>query len=401
MTQQMHRRHVAARAIEALVTGAGLALILLALAADKHWLDQHVLPRMFQSRERQLLWWEVERTGAILLGILLLLVARPRARRLVGAGRGGELALTCLLSMFAVLLSVAVSEAVLRTAPWRGVDRWVAREEPLRKADARLGWANMPAHTGFEHYGGRRILYHFDADGHRVADTARPVDPARPAILFTGESIMLGYRLNWPETVAGRIDAVTGVRSANLAVNGYGTDQSFMRLAAELPRYAHPVAVVALFAPTLIERNFETDRPHLDAALAWHSATPYWRVRRVLKNAFLYRRTSTIENGIAMTRAVLAATVRDARARGAVPLILVPSFMPEHPGERVLRRRILQEAGLPYLLVPLDRRWRIPGDGHPDARANLAMARAILAAFQRLNLPASAGHPPMIAPERP
>jgi hypothetical protein len=303
-----------------------------------------------------------------------------------------------------VLLSAAVSEAVLRTAPWRGIDRWAAREEPLRQADARLGWTNMPGRTGFEHYGGRRILYHFDAGGHRVADPARPVDYARPAILFTGESIMLGYRLNWPETAAGRIEAATGIQSANLAVNGYGTDQSFMRLEAELPRYAKPVAVVALFAPTLMERNLETDRPHLDATLAWQPASPYWRVGRVLKNAFLYRSASTIENGIATTRAALEATVRLARARGAVPLILLPRFVPEHPIERALRHRILDEAGLPYVAVPLDRRWRIAGDGHPDARANLAMARAVLAAFEqqgRLNLRVPARHPPITAVGRP
>jgi hypothetical protein len=153
-----------------------------------------------------------------------------------------------------------------------------------------------------------------------------------------------------------------------------------------------------------MERNLETDRPHLDAALAWHPASPYWRVGRVLKNAFLYRRTSVIENGIATTRAALAAMVRKARARGAVPLILVPSFTPEHPVERALRHRILDESGLPYVLVPLHRGWRIAGDGHPDPRANLVMARAILAAlkpYAHLNLPASGGHPPAIAAERP
>ena len=66
---------------------------------------------------------------------------------------------------------------------------------------------------------------------------------------------MVGFRLNWPETTPGRIQTATGIQSANLAVNGYGSDQSYMRLAAELPRYRKPVAVVALFSPTLVERN--------------------------------------------------------------------------------------------------------------------------------------------------
>jgi len=86
-----------------------------------------------------------------------------------------------------------------------------------------------------------------------------------------------------------------------------------------------------------------------------------------------------------------------AQARGATPLILVPSFPPEHPAERELRHRILDDPGLPYVLVPLDPRWRIAGDGHPDAEANRAMAEAVLTALRRggrLNHPARGGHPP-------
>jgi hypothetical protein len=383
------------RLVETLIACAGLALLLFAWVADKHWLDEHVLPHMFLTRSRQLLWWQVERTSAVVLGLFLLLLVRPWAGRMVRSGRGREIALQAFLCFLAALLSVAVSESVLRAAPWRGVDRWAASEEPLRQVDGHLGWINKPARTGVEDFGGRHIFYHFDAGGHRIPDPSTPVAYDRPAILFTGESIMAGFRLNWRETLPGLVQAATGVQSANLAVNGYGTDQSYMRLAAELPRYREPLAVVALFTPTLVERNLETDRPHLDSDLLWHPATPYWRVLRVLKNAFLYRRRSTIENGVATTRAVLAATVRDARARGAIPLILVPSFSPEPETERRLRRHILDEAGLPYVLVPLDPRWRIAGDGHPDAEANRVMAEAVLAALVhqgRLNLRPAGEH---------
>ena len=78
-----------------------------------------------------------------------------------------------------------------------------------------------------------------------------------------------------------------------------------------------------------------------------------------------------------MTRSSLVAIVAEARARGAVPLILVPEFTPEQPVERRLRERVL--AGLPYVRVELDPHWSIPGDGHPDSRANRAMADAVLA----------------------
>jgi hypothetical protein len=188
---------------------------------------------------------------------------------------------------------------------------------------------------------------------------------------------MFGFRLNWPETAAGRIQAISGLQAVNIAVNGYGTDQELMRLRQQLPRFAHPVGVVALFAPTLLERSLDRHRPHLDAVLRWHPAQPAWRLERVFKNLLLYHSTAQIDAGIAMTHNSLAAIVREARARGAMPLILVPQFAPEEPAERILRERVL--AGLPYVRVELDRRWSIPGDGHPDARANRAMADAVWA----------------------
>ncbi len=92
-----------------------------------------------------------------------------------------------------------------------------------------------------------------------------------------------------------------------------------------------------------------------------------------------YRSEDTIEGGITVTREVLQVTVALARARGAVPIIVVPQFTPEEPRERALRRRILEETGLSYVWVELDPNWRIPDDGHPDPRAAQAIAVAIAA----------------------
>jgi hypothetical protein len=55
----------------------------------------------------------------------------------------------------------------------------------------------------------------------------------------------------------------------------------------------------------------------------------------------------------------------------------VPQFLPEEPAERALRQRILDDSGLPVVRVELDRAWRIPGDGHPDAHAARAIATAV------------------------
>jgi hypothetical protein len=365
------------------IVAAGIALILLAMSVNRSWLDSHSLPYMFLARGQQLRLWAAERAAAILIGLMLVGPVRHRIARGLREGRGSELAIQALLIALALPLSLAASELLLGSRAWRGVDRWAATEEPLRITDPRIGWRNAPSRTGWEQFGGRRILYHLDHDGNRVGDPGAPVDPRRPSILFSGESIMLGFRLNWRETLAGRIAAGTGLQSANLAVNGYSTDQALMRLSQALPHFQRPVAVVMLFAPGLLERNLEDDRPHLDADLRWHAARPAWRLEHVLRNVFPYHHRATIDDGIAMTRAALGESVREARLRDAAALILVPAFGPETPQEREIRRRVLDEAGLPYVTVALDPRWRLAGDGHPDAMANRVMAAAVLAALRR------------------
>jgi hypothetical protein len=61
----------------------------------------------------------------------------------------------------------------------------------------------------------------------------------------------------------------------------------------------------------------------------------------------------------------------------------MPEFGPEEPVEEMLRHRILDEAGISYLVVRLDPSWRLPGDLHPDPRAAHAIAAAIAARLQQ------------------
>lgn len=375
------RDRVAAAIAEIGLICAGSGLIILAVLCDRQWLDRHVLPHMFLSAEQQTLWWAIERAAAFAGGLALALVVRPWAGGVIRRGEGRKLAVDAVRVALAVASSGLVSEIVLREVHLYKIDRWPRAEEPLRRQDTHFGWSNVPARTGVEEFYGRHIEYHIDAAGHSIDGNA--IDHSRPTILFTGESIMLGFRLNWPETIAGRIQKVTGVQSGNLAVNGYSTDQAFMALTAELLRFVKPIAVIALFAPNLLDRNLDDDRPHLDTALTWHPAWRYWRLQRLAKNIILYRDTQKIENGIQVTRAALRATVLAAHARHAAALILVPCFTPETPRERALRHRVLDDPALPYVLVPLNPRWRLAHDPHPDARANLAMARAVIAGLRQ------------------
>jgi len=368
------------RVPESICLALGLALILLAWLAGNAWLDRHVLPQTFVPRSRQIVTWAAERTVVVAIGLVLIFPVRRHVGRALRAGRGRDLAFSLLLFVIAGALAMLVSEAVLRTGNWERLERWRAEEEPLRHAEPIVGWVNVPGRVGFETYHGRTIRYDVDAQGRRVADLRRPPDPAQPSILFVGESMLFGYRLNWTETAVARIGAETRLQPVNLSVNGYGTDQEWLRLRQELPHFARPRAVVALFAPMMIERSLYRYRPRLDEDLRWHAAEPGWRLGKLVRKLLPYHSAARIESGIAATRASLIAIVAAAHARGARPLILVPEFGAEQPIERRLREQVL--AGLPFVLVRMDPDWAIPGDGHPDARANAAMTRAVVAALK-------------------
>ena len=360
----------------------GVALLAGAVLADQQWLDRHFLPGFFLSRRVFVAMESAARIAIAALGVVLALWARPRIGRFAARVPGRMLLAGAARITLAVALALGASEFALRVTFRRSSEEQSASQVPFRRRDPRLGWVFVPARTGQAPAGGRMIEYAFDAAGYRVRRAQEQVDPKRPAIVFTGESIMVGQGLNWEETVPAQVEMLTGIQSANVAVHGFATDQAYLRLAAELPRFNRVVAVVSLFSPALFDRNLDDDRPHLGPGLAWLAGKPRWRLVLLADWLVPYRSEEAIERGIEATRMVLRATVDLARARGAVPLIVVPHFAPEQPAEPMLRRRILDEPGLPYVWVDLDPSWRVPGDLHPDARAARAIAAAIAARLE-------------------
>jgi hypothetical protein len=226
--------------------------------------------------------------------------------------------------------------------------------------------------------GGRTVEYAIDRSGYRVRDMQHAVDPLRPAVIFAGESVMFGEGLTWDESVPGLVESALGTPAAVLAVHGFGTDQAYLRLVDELPRFAHPVAVVSLFTTTLFGRNLDHRRPYLGRGLVWHAAVPEWRLQSLARLIVPYHGDAVIDEGVEVTRDVLRATARLAAAGGAAPLVLVPQFGAEYAAQRTLRRRVVDDSGVPAAFVEIDPSWRLPWDRHPDARAAHALANAIV-----------------------
>ena len=359
---------------ESAVASFGIALLATALLANQRWLDRHFLPSFFLTRQTYVLLETIVRFAVGVLGVSLALVVRPRIGRVVARTPARVLHVA-----IAAALALAASEVVLRRVHLRPAE-WLGRDqEPRRQHDPRLGWTFVPSRTGHGAIGRRVVDYTFDAAGCRVRRVDEPVDPERPTVLFTGESVMFGKGLTWEESIPAQVGAMLRQQSANVAVDGYGNDQAYLRVQAELPRFRRPVAVVAMFMTTLFGRNLDDDRPHLGPGLEWLPGVRHGRLRSLAQLVAPYRSDTTVERGISVTLEIFRATVALAAARGATPLILVPQFGPEDRVEQALRRRILDEPGLPYVLVEIDPAWRVPSDVHPNAYAAHVIAAAVAA----------------------
>jgi hypothetical protein len=353
-------------------------LIALAAAAGHGWAEEHFLPAWAWRWDTQLRILLLLRILVALIGLALILVVRPRLVRGIAAGRGREMLIGSVGILIAIIAAFGVAEGVLRTRTWRSVQERFDLAEPRRVRDPILGWTFLPHHRGSVQLGGRIVDYASDSHGYRVATPAEEVDLGRPTIIFAGESIVYGYGLEWPETIPAQVEHVTGIQAANIAVNAYATDQIALRLRRELPRFAHPVAVIVPFVPVLLDRNLDRDRPHLDSSLAWRPAErPPLRLVEIARRPLRYRSAQSIRDGVAMTQAALREAMALARARGAEPLIVVPQHLPEVPRETEVRRMVLDAGRIPYLLVRLPEAWRVAGDRHPDARAARFIAASI------------------------
>ena len=368
---------------EGLLTVVGAALVLGALLASPAWFDRHFLRAFFIPRGVFVAGEIGVRIAAAALGLVLALVLRPRLGRLVARSSPRVLAADVLRAALALTLAVVVSELALRALFSRAAEEAPSSHEPLRRPDPRLGWVFAPARVGHVSVAGRPVDYAFDAHGYRVASLAQPVDPAQPSIVFAGESTVTGFGLRWAESIPAQVGAALHLQSANLSVFGYADDQTYLRLATELPRFSHPAAVVILWSPGLFFRDFDDDRPHLGPGMVWRPAVQRWRFETLSRLFAAYHSDAEMDRTTALVRAELQADVALARAHGACALIVTPAFGPEDAAERSLRQQVLDQPRLPYVRVDLDRRWRIAGDLHPDAHGARVIAEAVTDALHR------------------
>lgn len=383
--------------LETLIALCGVACLWFAWHADVRWFQRHVLLLSFSVSP--LGWWfcHYGRYVGLGLGLLLLLFVRPRAGRSLAASTLGEALGRSAGIVIAVLLSLGVTEGALRLIK--------QRVESRRRAEGqagvvswnrtcilhpRYGYVFAPSQETVQHIGGRDVPFAVDAQHNRASSVTSRLDPRQPTILFAGESITAGSGLHYDETFPSLVGRAFGAQVVNLGVFGYGSDQAYLRLVDTLPRFEQPMAVVTLFLPGMLSRNFLHWRAHLDFDAQGQLTVqpPYERFElvRLFAEKVPFWTDATINRSLALTRAIFIDTAAKARARGAQPLFVIPSSGPKFPREQRpdwwILRDLFEANGLPYLIVDLDEKSEIPGDGHPNPRGARIIADAVIVALR-------------------
>src|SRR5205823_3625394 len=181
---------------EIAVAGIGCTVIAAAAAANQAWFDRHVLPSYWTPREEIVRTELLVRIGLAVVGAAIVILARTVARLLAREP------LYLFTISFAAVLAFGASELVLRRGRLRTPEEFSSASEPRSHLDARLGWSFDISRAGSVTHLGRRVVYTFDRNGYRVASAAATTDFDAPTIVFTGESIMVGHKLAWAETIA-------------------------------------------------------------------------------------------------------------------------------------------------------------------------------------------------------
>jgi hypothetical protein len=374
--------------VELSVIAFVIVLLVTAYRIDREWIARHVTQLNGPPGTDEA--WNAGVRGFLILAALVALRLRPALITLVSKNSLAGLARSTVPVLLAIAASGVTVEALLRWWSPRVLSGRTVY--PYGAPHPRYGWTGSPSSTTTANVSGRDIVVAFNREGIRVRKQDDEPDPARPTILFTGESIALGYGLDYAETYPALIAERRGVQCVSLAGAAYGSDQAYLRLSDAMPRFERLVATVTVFIPLQLGRNLRDDRPRLvlgpTGELALVPAATDFVSRlyiRRLWNELPYLGDRTIDRTLTLTSAILREASNRTRARGALPIFVVPVHsvkrpLGEHPEAWILRALFVKQE-LPFILVDLPPDQLLDGDYHPGVRGAETLATAILTAL--------------------
>ncbi len=376
---------------ELLVVALVGVLLAAAYRIDRQWIARHVtLPNGPPYTAEA--WTSGARGLLVILAALVVLGLRPALIAIVSRRSLTGLARSTVPALLAIAASAVTLEVVLGWMQPKA-ERGRAVYPQYSAPHPRYGWTGQPSSTSKVRISGRESLLAFNREGIRVRNQDDEPDPSLPTILFTGESIALGFGLQYAETYPALIAERRGVQCVNLAAAAYANDQAYLRLIDAMPRFERLVATVTVFLPLQLGRNLHDDKPglvlgptgELEFVAASTGFLSRLRIRELLWNRLPYLGDRAIDRTLTLTSAILRETSVRTRARGARPIFVIPSHGPsrplgEHPEAWVLRALFVQQE-LPFILVDIPPDQFLSGDFHPGPRGDETIAAAIEAAL--------------------
>ena len=388
------RSGAAPRSHGSFVTVAGIAAALVTLSAavlgvagvvlDQDYYQRHVsVSRCFTGPLDHVLAAILR--GALLTACAILFASVPRlARRASRVPPRVALAAMARVGM-AILAALLLAETVLRLNKF-GESPPIGGPGPLVVNDGRYGWRFMPSQTAHVTQSGREIEYAIDARGNRAANESSAIDPSRPTLLVTGESIGFGFGLAWEDTFASRVGEALGLQVENLSVPRYGNDQGWLRLSDELARLEHPVVIVTVFIDKQLRRDVSRERPHLSFQGDTFALVPAAGFLDPRLAIFWTDEPFHGDTGVGIARRIFQETTIAARARGAMALFLVTNYGPrcDCSGEPWYVQELFDSDRSRHVDVWIPpEEWQAPDDFHPDPRGAKRIADQLIAAVQR------------------
>ncbi len=248
----------------------------------------------------------------------------------------------------------------------------------------------QPSASAMVETGEARWTVHTDAQGHRVAAAAPSMAagaPAKPLVLWLGDSFVFGHGANYEDCWVGLLAAApdAGHRHCNTGVPGYGPTQYRAVLEDELARGLAPAVVVAVsfLGNDFHDTVWDKDAPVEGGVIGGATGLRNWIKRSLHSYRLVSQVYHRIAGGVPKETAAAAELADPEQWRSG----LLAEGERRYRAEFERMATICSTAGIPFLAVlvpsqPMVEQWRQSGAPTgvevADPRAAVARARQIL-----------------------
>jgi len=304
-----------------------------------------------------------------------------------------------------IIILLIVFELGLRIAGLPFTAVWLPTEMRIAIFEKQLGWDYIPNSSSVQKFGTdqRNIKLSFNDISARVENKNKKFDKNRPTILLVGCSVTMGHGVPYNETFGSRLESNPKFpyQVINLGVQGYGTDQALLKLRRYINQF-NVKSVIYVYIPQHLYRNNNYDRRVLFPKAKFIGTKPIFELNNE-KELVLSRKPIKFENYSYSRLYALMMVVTGNTRRELGPLtkalILEMNSLTESVGAHFTaidwkydkRTSILASLNIDLIDLAHDAPaefpdWNIPGDYHPDGRANKYLAETIFKHFKKLNL---------------